>query len=127
MQEKQANLLPVPHSRRGGGARYDSHCKLPETQVTTLEALDIVKEKSFVPFVSRSDRVDCHRIRDRELTNPRDVLLHTRPDRVGVDRAVLLLICHLGKLAFSGFEENVDCSGVCSVVFHNRSSIAEFR
>lgn len=125
LAQKTSDPLPVPHSRRGGGARYDSHCNLPKPQIPALERLDSVQNEGLVSLVSRSDRVDRHTVGDRELASPRDVLLNSRPHRVSVDASVLLLVDHLGKLALGGFEHDVDCRGVCGIVFHNRCIIAQ--
>lgn len=119
---------PAPAHAGERVARYDSHRKLTDpVKIPALEGLDSIEQERLVSLVARSDRVDRHRVRDMILTSPRDVLLDSRPHRVSTDAAVFLLVHHLGEPPLGGFEEDVDCRGVCClcVVFHNRSIIAQ--
>lgn len=124
MHQTQADP-PAPALTGGRVARYDSHCNLPKPQITALETLDSVQNECLVPRVSRSDRVDSHRVGDWMLPDSRDILLDSSTNSVLTGRPVLLLVDNLSKLALGCFEHDADCRSVCSVVFHNRSIIAQ--
>ena len=124
MHQTQADP-PAPALTGGRVARYDSHCNLPKPQITALETLDPVEDEGFVSLVSRSDRVDSHRVGDRVLPDSRDILLDSSTNSVLTGRPVFLLVDHLGELALGCFEENVYCRCVGCVVFHNRGIIAQ--
>ena len=103
LPSKQANPRSSALTERRV-ARYDVHRKMLDDQAAALDRLDTFKQEGLVPLVPRRDRVNSHRVGDRELPDSRDVPLDTCTHSVSVGSPVFLLVDNLGKPAVGRFD-----------------------